>query len=136
MSQEYDDKLEKPHVGEEESIKFWDAWKIPGVTSFALCLFFSKLIAYTFLYWLPYYINRTRIEVCLVNPTAVAAPRCYRLLWGAACPHSAQFLDCTMLDVHCQPCIPCCQDVHSQPFIMCGCLLCCIEMSHAANKSV
>ncbi len=39
-----------------------DAWRIPGVTSFALCLFFSKLIAYTFLYWLPYYIKSTPIE--------------------------------------------------------------------------
>jgi hypothetical protein len=39
-----------------------DAWRIPGVASFAFCLFFSKLIAYTFLYWLPYYIKSTRIE--------------------------------------------------------------------------
>lgn len=38
------------------------AWAIPGVSSFAFCLFFSKLIAYTFLYWLPYYIKSTRIE--------------------------------------------------------------------------
>lgn len=35
-----------------------DAWRIPGVSAYAFCLFFSKLIAYTFLYWLPYYINR------------------------------------------------------------------------------
>lgn len=48
--------------GEVESIRFMDAWRIPGVTSFALCLFFSKLIAYTFLYWLPYYIKSTPIE--------------------------------------------------------------------------
>lgn len=26
-----------------------------------MCLFFAKLIAYTFLYWLPYYINETDI---------------------------------------------------------------------------
>lgn len=39
-----------------------DAWRIPGVASFAFCLFFSKLIAYTFLYWLPYYIKSTPIE--------------------------------------------------------------------------
>ncbi|GFR46862.1 hypothetical protein Agub_g8503, partial [Astrephomene gubernaculifera] len=47
---------------EVESIHFMDAWRIPGVTAFALCLFFSKLIAYTFLYWLPYYIKSTPIE--------------------------------------------------------------------------
>ncbi|KAG2498316.1 hypothetical protein HYH03_003577 [Edaphochlamys debaryana] len=47
---------------EVEGIHFMDAWRIPGVTSFAFCLFFSKLIAYTFLYWLPYYIKSTPIE--------------------------------------------------------------------------
>ncbi|KAG2451468.1 hypothetical protein HYH02_004066 [Chlamydomonas schloesseri] len=47
---------------EPESIHFMDAWRIPGVASFAFCLFFSKLIAYTFLYWLPYYIKSTPIE--------------------------------------------------------------------------
>jgi OPA family glycerol-3-phosphate transporter-like MFS transporter 1/2 len=47
---------------EAESIHFMDAWAIPGVAQFAFCLFFSKLIAYTFLYWLPYYIKSTRIE--------------------------------------------------------------------------
>lgn len=45
-----------------ESIHFLDAWRIPGVAAFAFCLFFSKLIAYTFLYWLPYYIKSTPIE--------------------------------------------------------------------------
>ena len=48
--------------GESESIHFMDAWRIPGVSAYAFCLFFSKLIAYTFLYWLPYYINSTPIE--------------------------------------------------------------------------
>jgi hypothetical protein len=45
-----------------------DAWRIPGVASFAFCLFFSKLIAYTFLYWLPYYIKSTRIEGRHLSP--------------------------------------------------------------------
>jgi OPA family glycerol-3-phosphate transporter-like MFS transporter 1/2 len=49
-------------AGEHESIQIWEAWQIPGVASFALCLFFSKLIAYTFLYWLPFYIKSTPIE--------------------------------------------------------------------------
>jgi OPA family glycerol-3-phosphate transporter-like MFS transporter 1/2 len=47
----------KLHNSEEHGIHFWDAWRIPGVTAYALCLFFAKLIAYTFLYWLPYYIK-------------------------------------------------------------------------------
>ena len=37
------------------------ALKIPGVITFSLCLFFTKLVAYTFLYWLPFYIERTEI---------------------------------------------------------------------------
>lgn len=53
---------EKPGEGEAGGVHFWEAWRIPGVSSFAFCLFFSKLIAYTFLYWLPYYIKSTPIE--------------------------------------------------------------------------
>lgn len=44
---------------EARPIGFLEAWTIPGVAAFALCLFFAKLVAYTFLYWLPYYISRT-----------------------------------------------------------------------------
>lgn len=40
-----------------EAISFLRALKIPGVVEFALCLFFSKLVSYTFLYWLPNYIH-------------------------------------------------------------------------------
>ncbi|KAH9299497.1 hypothetical protein KI387_031179, partial [Taxus chinensis] len=43
------------------AVGFMEALKIPGVASFALCLFFSKLVAYTFLYWLPFYISHTAI---------------------------------------------------------------------------
>lgn len=43
----------------DRPIGFIEAWKIPGVAPFALCLFFSKLVAYTFLYWLPFYISHT-----------------------------------------------------------------------------
>lgn len=41
------------------AIGFIEAWNLPGVVPFALCLFFSKLVAYTFLYWLPFYIRHT-----------------------------------------------------------------------------
>lgn len=43
----------------EKAVGFIQAWKIPGVATFAFCLFFSKLVAYTFLYWLPFYISHT-----------------------------------------------------------------------------
>ncbi|XP_037795212.1 glucose-6-phosphate exchanger SLC37A2-like isoform X2 [Penaeus monodon] len=41
---------------EEKAISFFAALKIPGVVEFSLCLFFAKLVSYTFLYWLPNYI--------------------------------------------------------------------------------
>ncbi|CAL9125178.1 unnamed protein product [Musa textilis] len=44
------------------AVGFVEAWGIPGVAPFALCLFFSKLVAYTFLYWLPFYISHTAID--------------------------------------------------------------------------
>lgn len=43
------------------SVGIFQACLIPGVIPFALCLFFSKLVAYTFLYWLPFYISQTAI---------------------------------------------------------------------------
>lgn len=46
----------------DKAVGFIEAWKIPGVAPFAMCLFFSKLVAYTFLYWLPFYISRTAID--------------------------------------------------------------------------
>ena len=45
----------------EKPVGFVAALKIPGVITFSLCLFFTKLVAYTFLYWLPFYIERTEI---------------------------------------------------------------------------
>uniref|UniRef100_A0A1L8DDU5 Sugar phosphate exchanger 3 n=2 Tax=Nyssomyia neivai TaxID=330878 RepID=A0A1L8DDU5_9DIPT len=40
-----------------EAIGFGGALRIPGVVEYSLCLFFSKLVSYTFLYWLPLYIQ-------------------------------------------------------------------------------
>ncbi|KAF8069415.1 glycerol-3-phosphate transporter 1 [Scenedesmus sp. PABB004] len=63
-----DDAKDKPEAeGGEGGVGFWRAWAIPGVSSFAFCLFFSKLIAYTFLYWLPYYIKSTPIQGRLLS---------------------------------------------------------------------
>ncbi|GAB2249952.1 hypothetical protein Droror1_Dr00013311 [Drosera rotundifolia] len=46
---------------EERAVGFIEAWKIPGVATYAFSLFFAKLVAYTFLYWLPFYISYTEI---------------------------------------------------------------------------
>merc|ERR1719186_143784 len=46
-------------IGEERAIGFYEALRIPGVIEFSLCLFFCKLVSYTFLYWLPNYIHST-----------------------------------------------------------------------------
>ncbi|KAB1210865.1 putative glycerol-3-phosphate transporter 1 [Morella rubra] len=63
--------LESETVVKEKAVGFIEAWKIPGVAPFALCLFFSKLVAYTFLYWLPFYISHTAIDgVYLSSSTA------------------------------------------------------------------
>ncbi|KAK4781257.1 hypothetical protein SAY87_017363 [Trapa incisa] len=58
-------------LGNSEAIGFVEAWKLPGVAPFAFCLFFSKLVAYTFLYWLPFYIRHTAVAgVHLSHKTA------------------------------------------------------------------
>ncbi|KAG9452349.1 hypothetical protein H6P81_005253 [Aristolochia fimbriata] len=69
-------EVSKPLLRSEKEVKekavgFLEAWKIPGVATFALCLFFCKLVAYTFLYWLPFYISHTAINgQYLSNETA------------------------------------------------------------------
>ncbi|KAI3926360.1 hypothetical protein MKW92_049087 [Papaver armeniacum] len=43
------------------AVGFLEAWRLPGVAPYSFCLFFSKLVAYTFLYWLPFYISHTSV---------------------------------------------------------------------------
>ncbi|XP_053621852.1 glucose-6-phosphate exchanger SLC37A2 isoform X2 [Plodia interpunctella] len=43
--------------GASSAISLSRAVAIPGVMEFSLSLFFAKLVSYTFLYWLPLYIN-------------------------------------------------------------------------------
>ncbi|GAU27577.1 hypothetical protein TSUD_271180 [Trifolium subterraneum] len=43
-------RQETPAEEKEKPVGFIEAWKIPGVAPFAFCLFFAKLVAYTFLY--------------------------------------------------------------------------------------
>ena len=45
--------------GQGQAIGFCGALRIPGVVEFSLCLFFAKLVSYTFLFWLPNYISTT-----------------------------------------------------------------------------
>ncbi|CAH1797625.1 unnamed protein product [Owenia fusiformis] len=66
LNQNADDDDEEPLVNSEQglvkkekAISFFNALKIPGVIEFALCLFFAKLVSYTFLFWLPSYIKHT-----------------------------------------------------------------------------
>ncbi|PWZ26570.1 hypothetical protein Zm00014a_009068 [Zea mays] len=59
--------LEPGQEVRHSAVGFLEAWRIPGVAPFALCLFFSKLVAYTFLYWLPFYISHTRLLHSLVS---------------------------------------------------------------------
>ncbi|KAG6780686.1 hypothetical protein POTOM_013554 [Populus tomentosa] len=47
--------------GVRRSVGLLEACMIPGVLPFAFCLFFAKLVAYTFLYWLPFYLSQTEI---------------------------------------------------------------------------
>lgn len=54
-----EDDIEDMSSAALTAIGFFEAWKLPGVAPFAFCLFFSKLVAYTFLYWLPFYIRHT-----------------------------------------------------------------------------
>ncbi|KAM1089794.1 hypothetical protein ACFX15_016961 [Malus domestica] len=58
-------------TGSLAAIGFLEAWRLPGVAPFAFCLFFSKLVSYTFLYWLPFYIRHTAVAgVHLSHKTA------------------------------------------------------------------
>ncbi|KAH8371680.1 hypothetical protein KR093_008433 [Drosophila rubida] len=47
----------REHTPHGRPIGLVDALYIPGVVEFSLCLFFTKLVSYTFMYWLPLYIQ-------------------------------------------------------------------------------
>ncbi|XP_074281853.1 putative glycerol-3-phosphate transporter 1 [Silene latifolia] len=57
----FSDSINESDDEEHGAVGFIEAWRIPGVANYALCLFFAKLVAYTFLYWLPFYISSTEI---------------------------------------------------------------------------
>ena len=45
---------------QEQAVGFLQALMIPGVIEYSLSLFFNKLVSYTFLFWLPFYVQVTR----------------------------------------------------------------------------
>ncbi|KAA3681561.1 MFS transporter, OPA family, solute carrier family 37, member 1/2 [Paragonimus westermani] len=51
-----------------QAVSIWTALRVPGVVEYSLCLLFSKLVSYTFLFWLPNYIT----EAGSFNPTEAA----------------------------------------------------------------
>ncbi|KAF9594095.1 hypothetical protein IFM89_027386 [Coptis chinensis] len=61
-----DKALYKKEVTKEQPVGFIQAWRIPGVAPYALCIFFAKLVAYTFFYWLPFYISHTGTSTILI----------------------------------------------------------------------
>mmetsp|Transcript_17838 Transcript_17838/g.34103 ORF Transcript_17838/g.34103 Transcript_17838/m.34103 type:complete len:603 (-) Transcript_17838:187-1995(-) len=52
----------------EPPVAFCTALMLPGVMTYSLCLFFSKLINYTFLFWLPFYISNIVIDGVSLSP--------------------------------------------------------------------
>ncbi|CAN6449964.1 unnamed protein product [Victoria cruziana] len=61
VEEEREQLFRSSELPEPKAISFIDAWMIPGVAPYAFCLFFSKLVAYTFLYWLPFYVRHTAV---------------------------------------------------------------------------
>jgi sugar phosphate permease len=46
-----------------KAVGFFRALMIPGVIEFSLALFFNKLVSYTFLFWLPYYVKESHPDL-------------------------------------------------------------------------
>ena len=61
ISHSSDEEDSLSDLNEVQPIGLWGALRIPGVIEYSLCLFFAKLVSYTFLFWLPLYI--TNIEI-------------------------------------------------------------------------
>lgn len=66
-------QLSTPVTMQARGISIWAALRIPGVLVFAATLFCSKLVAYVFLYWLPYYLNAIPIGGQRLTPQASAS---------------------------------------------------------------
>ncbi|KAF7260910.1 hypothetical protein EG68_01693 [Paragonimus skrjabini miyazakii] len=51
--------LTKVSISATKPVSIMTALRVPGVVEYSLCLFFAKLVSYTFLFWLPKYIRDT-----------------------------------------------------------------------------
>ncbi|KAA3681514.1 MFS transporter, OPA family, solute carrier family 37, member 1/2 [Paragonimus westermani] len=51
--------LTKGSISATKPVSIITALRVPGVVEYSLCLFFAKLVSYTFLFWLPKYIRDT-----------------------------------------------------------------------------
>jgi OPA family glycerol-3-phosphate transporter-like MFS transporter 1/2 len=56
-----DEETTDHNSDKKKAISIWKALAIPGVVEYSFALFFSKLVSYTFLFWLPFYISNERI---------------------------------------------------------------------------
>ena len=54
--------VKKFEDNKDHPIGIWKAIWIPGVVEYSMCLFFAKLVSYTFLFWLPFYIGKISIQ--------------------------------------------------------------------------
>lgn len=66
-------------VAHGRPISLTDALHIPGVVEFSLCLFFTKLVSYTFMYWLPLYIQSSSKLLLYVSSTYIPRIHIYLL---------------------------------------------------------
>lgn len=60
--EDYDESVSTSHSesathSAHQAISFFKACQIPGVLEFSFSLFFAKLVSYTFLFWLPFYLS-------------------------------------------------------------------------------
>lgn len=46
-------------LSSETSITLYDAVTLPGVIEFSIAMFFSRMVGYTFLFWLPVFMKKT-----------------------------------------------------------------------------
>ena len=92
-------------------MSFLAAWTIPGVAVFAFTLFFAKLVAYTFLYWLPYYISTSTVGGRTLTPSVSERERGG---WGR------RYRGCAASGEHAHAACPL--------YVRCTCLLwCCVD---------
>lgn len=67
---------------QHQAISFCQALLIPGVIANSLCLFFSKLVTYAFLFWLPLYLST--LDYCPDEAGVLVGRRFCGHVWKSA----------------------------------------------------